>query len=179
MIGFTAIVQKLPVGHDNLAEQSAAKRIDECLLVSCIQDRLPILYQRTECQQHHIHHQDAADGYLYPCAFGGVADGQGDAVRLPASYAQQLQQRYEQYDGESRCHPLYQCEHEYEHQLPGLVLFQQSKSLNNEPIMFHLPVTGILPLRRRLEVTIKKLPLPVQLSVFTGRGPVCHLTVRI
>lgn len=113
VVGFAATVQQLPVGHDDLAEQPAAKGIYECLLVAGIEYRLPVLYQGAEGKQHHIHYQYAADGYLYPCAFGEVAYGQCDAVRFTTcADVKQLQQRYEQYNGKTPGHPLQQCQQE-------------------------------------------------------------------
>lgn len=77
-----------------------------------------------------------------PARGGTISAGTSSAGRtaaLPArgAYAQQLQQRYEQYDGESAHHPLQQRQHEYQRQLPGLVIAQQLKGLDYEQIFVH------------------------------------------
>jgi len=107
MVGLAATVQQLPVGHDDLAEQPSAKGVYECLLVPGIEERLQVLNQSTKGKQYHVHHKYAADGDLYAGAFGEVAYGKRDAVRLSfRAYAQQLQQRDKQYNRKTPGHPL-------------------------------------------------------------------------
>jgi len=82
VVGLAATVEQLPVGHDDLAEEAAAQGVDECLLVACIKDSLPVLQQGAECQQNHVNHQDTSNVKLYACFLRQVLYEEDEPIRF-------------------------------------------------------------------------------------------------
>ena len=136
VVGLASAVEHLPVGHDDLAEQPSAKRVDEGLLVPGVEDRFPVLHQSAECQQRQVNRQDASQGDRYAGSVSKITNGEGNPVRFPASDAQQLQKRYEQHDGEPRGYSLHKRQQEYQPKLPRLMPPQQVKRLNKKQVFF-------------------------------------------